>query len=51
MSDSLSKVYDDFDVYITLCNKLREESKPLKPNSGWYKHFRELENKLKDKKL
>lgn len=51
MSDSLSKIYEDYDSYIILCNRLRIESLPLRVgDSSWYKHFVKLDKQIKNKK-
>jgi len=52
MSNSLAKVWDDWDRYESLCKENGIESLPMHNDltgqeTGWYKHYYELLEKTK----
>lgn len=46
MSDGISRLYDDYDDYLNLCNKMN--ASPQTIMSDWYIHQSELEKKEDD---
>lgn len=43
MSDSISKIYDDYDDYLLLCKKHEITPLKLETDGVWYNHFLELD--------